>query len=91
MLKAHIGLDLESQMKQLHWSYPELILDATQSSDRSFCVKSVYLLPTSYYSSSANTRVFRGESHATYWTTLQRASRKVQGLWAMENMQRHYH
>lgn len=64
MLKVCIGLGLESQMKQLHWNYPEIILDATQSSDRSFCVKSVYPCITSYYSSSANTSVFRGDSHA---------------------------
>lgn len=42
MLKVHIGLSLASRMKQLHWSYSELVLDVTQSSDRSFCVKSVY-------------------------------------------------
>lgn len=30
MLKVHIGLNLASQMKQLHWSYSNIILDKTE-------------------------------------------------------------
>lgn len=70
MLKVHIGLSLASRVKRLPWSCSKLILDATQSSDRSFRVKSVYPCFADYYCPSANTRVFGADKNAWYWTKL---------------------
>lgn len=79
MLKVHIGLSLASWVKRLHWSCSKLTLDVRQSSDRSFCVKSVYPCFADYYSPSATGRVFGADKNASYWTKLWRPSLQAWG------------
>lgn len=54
MLKVHIGLNLASQMKQLHWSYTDIILDKTKLWQEILCEIGLPLLHLILFQISAH-------------------------------------
>lgn len=54
MLKVHIGLNLASQMKQLHWSYSNIILDKTEPWQEILCEIGLPLLHLLLFQISAH-------------------------------------
>lgn len=72
MLKVHIGLNLASQMKQLHWSYTDIILDKTKLWQEILCEIGLPLLHLILFQISAH-EYLQSRQECFYYTKLWKA------------------